>query len=136
MNICKELYNKNAIGNPFEFTFTKRNGDERVLNGTLVERHTDYVIVDEKGGLIRRINLNSINTSRELKWYDAIPDCGLLCYVWDDVVIHNQVALVVDYDEHSLYPFKTPNLVFKNAEPVPADTVHQLLQAKLESYGQ
>ena len=55
----------------------------------------------------------------ENKWYEDIPEEGVICWVWDNNEVRNHVTLVMGYDDSVEYPFrKGPLSGWKNAIPV------------------
>ena len=51
------------------------------------------------------------------EWYKNIPECGVLCWVWDKNR-RNRIGLISDYNSSKEYPFYTCGTYWKNAAPL------------------
>jgi hypothetical protein len=65
----------------------------------------------------------------ESKWYDNIPEPGILCWVWNSPQDDKSVSLIRDYDsETPSFPFKSVgHLLWTNAQPLTKDEIQILL---------
>ena len=99
------FYNEDRIGNPFA------------------------VKQFEGGGVVALDRAwDSFNfLAEEKQWYEALPDKGLLCYIWDDEELDKDIGIVTKYTDDITYPFRAGCEGYKHATPVTMEEMAGLL---------
>ena len=63
-------------------------------------------------------------TKLEPKWYDNIPEQGILCWVKDEEEDEAKLTTIIEYHRHeSKYNFKSPEDYWEHATPVTLDEI-------------
>ena len=77
------------------------------------------------GWNFKRPELWSIYTTP--KWYENIPEVGVLCWCWDINKERVSMRVVINYVPLTPYPFKVRSNEYQNAEPLTKQEIQQLL---------
>jgi hypothetical protein len=113
---------------------TTKEKIEHLLNGGGLKNGAGIKSLDEKGNLVWKtgnisnlIDFREVEIHHEPKWYENIPEQGVLCWVSDVIGNKTNIHLITKYIQMNEFPYVTKNSCYKYATPLMLEEAEQYI---------